>query len=245
MAKKFLTAVLAVLAIGLTFSACKKEKKEDGDLTRKYFPLTFGKYVTYDVDSIYYNEILCTQYRVKSQLKYVVSDTFTDRSTYFNREHYIVDVYSRPYDGAVWKPQAVFFVNPTANGLNWIQDNVKYTKLRFPVVEGFSWKGNEQSPNDPEFFYLKDWNYQYRDYGKAYNTGKVNFGNTVTVLEQDENVNYPGVDSGVAAYRTFSKAVYAYNIGMVYREITHWTYKPNNSKCVNGYSVVMRAVDHN
>jgi hypothetical protein len=246
MTKKILTFLLLAAIGTTTFVSCKKYSEPKTDPTRNYFPLTFGRSVTFDVDSIYYNEALCTQYRVKSQMKYVVTDTFSDRKNFNNKLSYILDVFSRPYAGAMWKPISVIILNPTATGLNWTQDNVKFTKMMFPIQDGFSWKGNAAAPvNDADFTFLKDWNYQYRDFRKSYNTGFVNFDNTVTVLENDESVNYPNVDSGVAAYRTYSKAVYAYNVGLVYRELTHWTYQADNSQCVNGYSVVMRAIDHN
>ncbi len=246
MTKKILAFLLVVAVCSGTFLSCKKHHDAKTDATRNYFPLTFGKSVTFAVDSIYYNDTLCTQYRVKSQLKYVVTDTFSDRKNFNNKLSYILDVFSRPYEGGVWKPISVIILNPTATGLNWTQDRVKYVKLMFPITEGFSWKGNANAPvSDADFAFLKNWDYEYRDFRKSYNTGYVNFDNTVTVLENDESVNYPGVDSGVAAYRTYSKAVYAYNVGLVYRELTHTTYRANNKQCLQGYTVVMQAIDHN
>ncbi len=246
MTKKIFTFLLLIAISSASFISCKKHNDDTTDPTRNYFPLTFGRSVTFAVDSIYYNEVTCSQYRVKSQMKYVVTDTFTDRKNFTYKLSYILDVFSRPYEGAIWKPISVIILNPTATGLNWTQDNVKYTKMMFPVQNGFSWKGNASAPvNDSDFSFLKNWNYTYQDYHQSYNTGYVNFDNTVTVLENDESVNYPAIDSGVAAMRTYSKAVYAYNVGLVYRELTHWTYRANSSQCVNGYTVVMQAIDHN
>lgn len=246
MTRKYIVSALLAATVTIIAGSCKKYHNDNTDPTRNYFPLTFGKYVTYAVDSIYYNDLTCTQYRTKSQLKYAVTDTFTDRNNFSYKLSYIVDVFSRPYDGAPWRPVGVIMLNPTANGLNWTESNVKYVKMMFPVKEGFSWKGNEYAPvEDTDYFYLKDWNYEYRDLQKSYNTDYVNFDNTVTVLEDDEFVNYPWVDSGVSAMRNYSKSVYAYNVGLVYRELTHWTYKGDLSQCKNGYSVIMRALDHN
>ncbi|MCF8450901.1 MAG: hypothetical protein K9G49_13595 [Taibaiella sp.] len=246
MTNKIFTFLLLAAISTASFISCKKHSEPKTDITRNYFPLTFGKSVTFAVDSIYYNELTCSQYRVKSQMKYVITDTFTDRRNFTSKLSYILDVYSRPYEGAAWRPQSVIILNPTVTGLNWSQDNVKFIKMMFPIEEGFTWKGNVNAPvNDSDFSFLKNWNYQYRDLRKSYNTGFVNFDNTVTVLENDESVNYPGVDSGVAAYRTYSKAVYAYNVGLVYRELTHTTYQAYNSQCLNGYSVVMQAIGHN
>ena len=243
---KQILSVLSLVAICfISLSSCKK-KDTTSDPTRNYFPIGLGKYVTYEVDSTYFNDITCTKYEVKSQMKYVVTDTFTDRSNFTNKLSYIMDVYSRAYDGGVWTPLRVILLNPTTNSLNYTQDNVKYVKLMFPIVEGFSWLGNINAPkNDPEFDYLRNWSYKYTDYHLSYNTGYLNFDNTVTVQEDNESINYPGVDSGVAAIRTFAKEVYAYNVGMIYKEWTHWTYRANNAQCVNGYTVVMKAIDHN
>jgi hypothetical protein len=94
---------------------------------------------------------------------------------------------------------------------------------------------------------LQDWNYQYKDQEQSFNNGKAFFDNTVTVLEADETVNDPETMPDSYASRTFAKEVYGYDVGMVYREMTHWTYdgSPGQSRFRRGYSVVMRAVDHN
>jgi hypothetical protein len=236
-------SLVAICCVSLY--SCKK-KDTAADPTLNYFPIILGHYVAYNVDSIYYNEDLCTQYEVKSQMKYVITDTFTDRKNYTNRLTYIMDVYSRPYDGGFWNPIRTIMVNPTTKGINYTQDGVKYIKLMFPIVNDFSWAGNANVPTtDTDFAYQLNWNYQYKNMRMSYNTGYLNFDNTVTVNEDNESINYPGVDSGVAASRTFAKEVYAYNVGMIYKEWTHWTYKAHNAQCVNGYTVVMKAIDHN
>ncbi len=44
--------LVAICVMGL-FS-CKKYHQSNTDPTLEYFPLTFGKYVTFNVDSVYY-----------------------------------------------------------------------------------------------------------------------------------------------------------------------------------------------
>ena len=136
--------------------------------------------------------------------------------------------------------------NTPQTDILYSQSGIQFEKLVFPINEGISWKGNRfVDLTDVDNQYLKNWNYIYQNVGKPYNTGLSNFSNTVTVLENNETVNYPAIDSALDAYRIFAKAVYAYNVGMVYKEWTYWTYKAYDDKCVNGYSVVMRAYDHN
>jgi hypothetical protein len=254
MTKRILSvSLLAVICFTAIFS-CKKTPQSNEDATRNYFPLTLGKYVTYSVDSVYYHDNPCVQYERKLQMKYAISDTFTDKK---KRLSYIMDVFSRPYDGGDWKQTSVILITPTPAPLATInspamvnllytQDQTQYIKLMFPIANGFSWAGNQYANvGDSAFMYLKNWSYTYQNMGLSYFNGLLNFDKTVTVMEDDESVNYPDVNGGVPSYRTFAKEVYAYNVGMIYKEWEHWTYKPNNAQCLNGYRVVMQAIDHN
>lgn len=110
-----------------------------------------------------------------------------------------------------------------------------------------TWPGNQYAQvEDSLFMYLKNWNYVYQNYHLSYFNGLVNFDNTVTVLENDENVNYQNVDSIVSGYKTYAKEVYAWNVGMIYKEWTHYTWGlPDTTQYRTGYSVIMRAIDHN
>ncbi len=261
MHKKIFSGLLLV-AICFAVSSCKKSNNSTTDPTMNYFPIKFGHYVTYSVDSVYYigagNNYFgfdtCTRFEVKSQLKYSIDDTFRDAQ---NRLSYIMDVYSRPYDGGYWQGSSVILITPTettvtdlnapvTQSLLYTQDRTQYVKLIFPISNGYTWKGNQFAEvNDPTFAYLNNWNYTYQNYHLSYFNGQINFDNTVTVLEDNENVNYTNVDSGVAGYRTFAKEVYAYNVGMVYKEWTHYTWNAFDASCWNGYSVIMKAIDYN
>ena len=258
MSKKILPIILAGAFCFTTFFSCKKTTVATGDQTVNYFPISLGKYVTYDVDSVVYiGDTLCNQYETRTQLKYAIDDTFRDN---LNRLSYIMDVFSRQDDGGKWVAIRTILLTqgiipplvlpapagvPTSNIL-YSQDGTQYEKLVFPIVNGQSWPGNQfVSSVDPSLQYLQNWTYSYQDLGKPYNNGYNNYQNTVTVLEDNESVNYPQIDSALTAYRIYEKEIYAYNVGMVYKEFTHWTYQPYNAKCVNGFTVVMRATDHN
>jgi hypothetical protein len=233
------------ILLALCFSvlvSCRKYHPVTTDLTRAYFPLTLGKYVIYNVDSTYYYGSAGTQAHVSSQIMYSITDTVT-----YNRQpSYIMNVYVRPYNGAVWQPSSVIFITPTTNGLLYYQDGTEYVKMMFPVADSMTWPGNQYAPTmDSAKAFLQGWTYKYQGVDFNYFNGNINFSNTVTVLEDDENVNYQNVDSNVAGYRTYAKEVYAYNVGMIYKEWTHYTWgAPDTANNRNGYSVVMSAVDY-
>jgi hypothetical protein len=243
MTKKILPFLLLVAIVCVSFFSCRKVNVSTTDITRNYFPLQFGKYVTYAVDSTYFTGSNCSQLEVKSQMKYSITDTFRDSKS---RLSYIMDIFTRPYDGGIWQASGVIYVTPVADSIFYTQDQTQYLKLIFPIANGTTWMGNKYAViQNPTFSYLAGWNYVYQNYNYPYNNGLLNFNNTVTVLEDDESQNYPNIDSQVSANRTYAKEVYAYNVGMIYKEWTHWTYKPDSAQCVDGYTVIMKAIDHN
>ena len=263
MAKRIVPVLLISVLCLTSFFSCKKTQVSNADGTLNYFPIRLGKYVTYAVDSIIYSSPMGLEDTVglktetNTQLKYSITDTFRDN---LGRLSYIMDVFARPYDGSDWKQVRVITLTPApiapltltpppntpTNCLLYTQDGAQIEKMVFPIVEGINWPGNQYvAVADSQFMFMKNWNYTYQNMRLSYNNGYVNFPNTVTVLEDNESVDYPVIDSAVYAYRTYAKEVYGYNIGMVYREFTHWIYHPYNAKNVQGYSVVMRAIDYN
>ncbi len=242
MTKKTLLGLSLVAICFIALFSCKKSPLSKADITRNYFPLQFGKYVTYAVDSVYYLDTLI-RYEVKSQMKYSITDTYTDSK---KRLNYIMNVYTRPYDGADWQSNSIITLQSNDTAILYSQDQNQYVKLMFPIANGVSWKGNEYvKVADPDKAYFANWNYTYSNYRISYFNGIVNFENTVTCNEDDESSNYLYVDSQVAAYRTYAKEVYAYNVGMIYKEWTHWTHNADTTQFKNGYSVIMQAIDHN
>jgi hypothetical protein len=242
MIKKILPLLLLVALCVAALFSCKKSSKSNVDASVNYFPLQYGKYVTYAVDSIYYIDSSCERIEIKSQMKYSITDT----TTYLNKPSYIMDVFSRPYDGSDWKQISVIIVTPTTEGLLFFQDQNKYLKMVFPVANDVTWAGNKYVQiQDTTKSYLRNWIYKYQNYHLSFNNGLVNFDNTVTVSENNLDINYPTVDSAVNASSTYAKEVYAYGVGMIYKEWTHTTYKADTSKCLQGYRVVMRAIEYN
>ncbi len=200
---------------------------------------------------------VCRQLETRTQLKYGISDTFRDKQ---NRLSYIMDVYFRPDNASIWTKSRVILLTPAdiiqtttappagtpVTSLLYNQDGAQFIKMVYPIQQGLTWAGNANiDVKDPSLSFYKNWQYTYQDVNKSYNNGYVNYDNTVTVIEDNESVNYPQLDSAVFAYRIYAKEVYAFNVGMVYKEWTHWDYLPTNEKCITGFTVIMRAIDHN
>jgi len=245
MNKKLFPALLLSSLFMLALFSCKKESenKYGTDLSRGYYPLDFGRYVVYDVDSTIWDDFHQVKTVHKYQMRYTVADTFRDNT---NRLSYRIDVHIRKTDTFEWQPHRVINVTPTTTSLELSELNLRYIKLVFPVANNIEWKGNSLIPaGDQDYQYFQDWTYQYTGHEEPFNDGKSYFDNTITVLQTDQKLNDPETMPDNFAELTYSKEVYGFDIGMVYREMTRWTYDPTQSKFRKGYSVVMRAVDHN
>jgi hypothetical protein len=238
----------AIAASVLLFASCEKktEKNYGSDATRGYYPLNKGQYITYDVDSVLYDDFTGDSVQKHCQVRYTTLDTFTDNQ---NRLSYQVAVHKRNSDTLSWETSDVFFATPTATGLEVVQNNLRFLKLAFPVSNSYTWNATSNiATNDPDLTYFKDWMFKYSNKGNGYNNGRAQFDNTVIVDQIDHSLNIP-VTQGVYSERTFGREVYAYDIGLVYREAIHWTYDQNGAtppvSAKKGWSVIMRAIDHN
>jgi hypothetical protein len=239
----FILLVPMLFAIG--FVGCKKSG--DGvkfNLGTGYFPLQKGSYVTYDVDSILWIDTSGLQIEKTYQLQYVIKDTFTDAGK--NLQYVFYSYRKDANTKGAWVPNDVFYVSVSDTGYVETKDELRYIKLLMPIETGTNWDGNRLIPiHDAEFSYFANWTYSYQNIDQAYFNGNLDFPKTLTVTESDQTINDIVSEPDTTASRTFFKEIYADNVGLVYGEYTHWTYDPLIANYRKGYSVIMKATDHN
>jgi hypothetical protein len=246
MRKILFPSLIAIAALSTTLASCSKDSEDISEISQghKYAPYEIGKYVLYDVDSTYWDDFLRTDVHTRCQLRYNVVDTFRDDQ---GRLSYVVDVLYRPTSGDPYKPADVIYATPTSGSLEFSQKNLKFLKLVFPVSNGKSWNGNAMIPLGDEDYVEYDnnkWSYTYANADQPYDPGNNLYEHTVTVNQIDDALNNPDVDSTVYAYRNYSQEIYAYNVGMVYKERIYWVYQPTIG-ARKGYEVIMKAVENN
>jgi len=249
MRNTLLKSFLGLSAAALFFVSCTKETTDLSDMNKghDFAPFEIGKYIVYDVDSLYWDDLLRAQIPRRCQLRYDVADTFRDGA---GRLSYVINVQIRENESVPYRPNDVIKVTPTANNLIWSQKNIDYIKLVFPVSNGESWNGNALIPlgdQDYEEFDNENWKYTYADFDQDYKPGAKLYEHTVTVNQIDDRLNDPDVDSTAYAYRNYAQEIYAYGVGMVFRERIYWVFQPQpgGSGYRKGYSVIMRAVENN
>jgi hypothetical protein len=244
---KRLLPLLLLAFLAIAGASCNKTENDSlvyEEPTRGFYPLQVGRYVVYDVDSITWNNFDCTKKTRHLQMRYMVADTFTDDA---GRPSYRVDVEQRDNPDSAWAASQVFYATPTNTSIEVVMQNLRFEKLIFPIRESKQWFGNRAiDTTEPNLSQYGGWVYRYSDYLKPYNNGRLDFGSTVTVVAVDDSVNNPETMPDAYAERNYFREVYAYAVGMVYREATYWTYDPANpsTACRKGFSVVMRAIQY-
>ena len=241
--RKIYSILLGVAAGSLLFASCTREtiKPGPGD-SEKYFPLQVGKYILYDVDSVIYDDFNQVTNHIPYQLRYDVVDSFRDNQ---GRLSYTINVIKRKNSSEPYSVADVIHVTRTNTSLEWVQKNARLIKMVYPIAEGKSWNSNAYITNLDDTlkeYHNYNWNSHYVNVDKPFNPGNNPFEHTVTVNGIDETINVP--DTNVFAARNYSQEIYAYNVGLVYRERIFWEYQPNVGYR-KGYEVLMRAVEQN
>lgn len=195
--------MLAIVAV----SCVKKQIPADESLLGlDYFPKTIGKFVVYDVDSTVYTEIPSDTLTFKYRIKEKLVESFIDNEGHTAlRLERSIKMYSAslPYDSMPWQVKEAWMVNADNQRVQVQENNIRYTKLIFPVEENASWNGNAGN-NLGEAFY----SYDYIDKKETLNGQKLN-----AVLL----VNQKNKRTLISYENNFEK--YAKGIGLVQRQI--------------------------
>lgn len=206
----------------LCLTSCNKETVTlpPLDLKLEYYPLEVGKYLTYAVDSVVYDPVVggIDQDSVRLYVKEVVADTFRDDTGVLL---YRVNRFERYSDSLPWQLAKVVAIGvENKKSAIRLEDNLRFSKMIFPPIQGKRWEGN--SAFDPYrefsvagervqifldlFFFISEVDEPWEVSGFA-------FDSVTTVVA----TNFPSTCS--LHFREIEER-YAKHIGLVFRE---WT----------------------
>ncbi|MBC7861684.1 MAG: hypothetical protein IAF38_01845 [Bacteroidia bacterium] len=231
---KFIKFLVFLLPFAMLVS-CKKDKPvaEKPDLGYDYYPDQLGRYVIYDCDSTVYQQIYDSTKIYKFQIKEVIDSLFTDNqgrpALRISRYKKLISIYSGftlPNTSIIlntdtvlftdsFKIQDVWWANKTTTTAEVVEENNRYTKLIFPVEENKTWNGNANNTLGP-------WDYEYINMDEPLTLGTLSFDKTCHVNQFNSQ--------GIVIYKKIYDEKYARGVGMIYKEITDYTWKVNGSQ---------------
>ncbi|MES1221547.1 MAG: hypothetical protein ABUT20_38965 [Bacteroidota bacterium] len=252
-----ITRLSLLAAVVFSFYSCDKTTTEDfqSDNLSDYIPLSIGKYITYRIDSTVYTNFGRTTEIHKYQVKHIIDAQITDN---LGRPSYRVFRYLNDSTASKsWLPAGTYFITPLSTQVEVIEDNLRFIKLRLPVKDGGTWKGNKYiSANPYAALYnfsndddMEDWDYEFDGGSSSFSYAGKNYTNVYSIEEANEAYNVPITDPNSYASKIRAVEKYSKNIGLVYREYELWEYQPNpggsGGPFKTGFGIKMWMVDHN
>lgn len=187
----------------LSFFSCKKETDQTDleaykpERLKELIPLEAGKYITYRVDSLYFNNFGRVPEIHSYQVKHVVDAEIMDN---IGRPSFRVYRYIRAADGTgEWSANGSYFITLADDQAEMVEDNFRVITLHLPLKEGFTWKGNKHFPSDAyeSLGYafnndnsMMNWEFNYSSITDTINFNQQIIDNVITV-SQVEEINVP------------------------------------------------------
>jgi hypothetical protein len=253
---KLLRFPLAGLLLLFGAQACNDKKIDlQSPTLEEYFPMQAGKYITYRLDSTvttqFGSDTTVRSYRFRDRFDALITDGEGRPAWRVYR------TISNVAGTSPYVPNNTFTATPV-NGdwVEWNENNLRFMKLRFPILEGFTWPGNSfidaSSINSP-VRYLEGWNYVYENIGQPITINGKTYNNTLTVLQRNEVVPEGPFNPNFFKQWDYSIEVYASGIGLIYKNFDHKVWQPPTPPPDarpgfyedGSYRVVLSIIDHN
>jgi len=221
-----------VFFLGVVFFSCKKDKEiiPSVDFGYNYFPNDVGRYVIYQVDSIYANnpnQFDSTRYLLKE----LIAATFLDNS---NRPTLRIERYYRMYHfntqsyDSAWSAPKVWTANRTQNSLEKKEENITYLKLVFPVQKDKQWNGNV---------------YNMIGY-KEYQITSVDQHETINAVYFDSVATVTQLDEKNIILTQIEKEKFARNVGLIYKQKDSLSKQGFNFVDTTGYRFTQKIISY-
>jgi hypothetical protein len=236
-------------------ASCSKTETYPTVTLGTYYPLSVGKYIIYRMDSLVFVNSGETMQTNSYLAKDTIDGTLLDNTgqTMYRVHRFLTDT----LESQPWQDDITYTVTPTTNTVELVENNLRFIKLTEPFSLGEIWDGNAYLGDYPyQSFYgafpsqsgIQSWEYSYENIGQPYNTGSVNFSNTITVQEANDSTNLPLPNDSVYASKSYGLEVYASGIGLIYKSYIQWDFQPATSNLpgfYEGFGVTERIVAHN
>ena len=225
--RKYFFLILAI-PIFLSLQFCKKQRDQFSVMpVSAYYPTQVGKYIVYQMDSTVFTNFETTKEIHSYQVKDIIDAEITDN---MDRPSFRIRRMIRDSAGTKpWTDIATFMVTPLANSIEYVENNLRYIKLKAPVKENYFWQGNSYINAEGALSYLNLWEYNYINVDQPYSIDNTLIENTVTVLHIDESTGDPLSSPNNIASKNYSMEVYGKDIGLIYKDLIHWLYQKNNT----------------
>ncbi len=215
--------VLAVFSAFLL--SCNKSETEGpviDDFGYDFFPLEVGRSWEYEVDSVIYDPAVggTAVDSSRAYIRELIADTLHDNT---GQIWYRVERYYRRSDTLAWQVEKVLTLSRDEQRATRMEDNLRFTKLVFPVEAGKSWNGNAFFDDTRTVFVagesismFRNWQYRILEAGVPATINGMEFNDVIIIQNADNRYLNNFLELRLATEQ------YARNIGLIFREVHIW-----------------------
>ncbi len=190
-----------------------KETLDPQKIGYQYYPIEVGSYRIYDVVDVHFpfiGDSDTTQYQLKELVQGIYRQEREDTAYYLHR-------FSRSHHEDEWQLDSIWTVRKSPRNIVVVENNTPVIKLIFPVSIGASWDSNAMNAEESAV-------YSISNMGDAFEKGDRSFENTLHVVEEN--------NMDIVINERYREAIYAENIGLVYKEIRYIDYCATTVECL-------------
>lgn len=200
-------AVFFALFSVLYFVSCKpKTETYPFNEAKNYFPIVVGKYIAYQVDSIYFDNLTMTSDTFSWQERRLIDTAWIDAAG-DSASRIIISI--RDNDSMPWSNVKQWYCNYDANTVQVVEENLRYIKLSSPVKKDVEWMGNQFINATGSLEYLNGWNYKLTSVDQTESFKGLSFDLVSTVTQLDE-------ENAIA--KSYCVEKFQRGLGMIYKE---------------------------
>jgi hypothetical protein len=204
---KYQGSVWSMVAF-LLLMDCSTNENKPSDAA--YFPLKVGNTWIYNIEETAILRAACTDDGVtisNYEMRVVVADSFPDTDQSFT---YLMQRSKRLKTTDAWTELDTWTSSLSGGKIINNESNINFVKLVIPIADNIVWNGNQYN-NRLELNGLNVDEYKATLVGQPYtNPSAMNFTKTVSVVQNDQQKNL--------LYRDSRLEVYAFGVGLVYKE---------------------------
>lgn len=195
------TFIALFLLLLIASPGCKKEDAPPPiDLGHAYFPTDTGRWIDYDVDTVWRNDITGVTDSLKYHLREKITEDFTDPE---GRAAQRLIRYRQDTASGNWVPKDVWWQVRTTTQVERAEENQRRIKLIFPPRTGQYWNTNALNTE-------REYELTYEEVDVPWSINGMSFDSTLLV-----KTTYP--NNPVITNTYYER--YAKHIGLIYRQV--------------------------
>ncbi len=189
--------LVIIISILFIIISCNKQNSVYPAFFYDYYPANVGSWLEYEVIDITHNTFGSDT--LNYYLKEIRVGEFIDNEGEVSQR---IERYWKFNISDEYEIKDVWYGKLTSTTAEKVEENIRYTKMIFPIKQGQYWNGNAYNN-------LEEWEYSYDSIHEPYIINNITYDSTVRVIQRD---NFNALD-----YENCYE-IYAKNIGVVYKQ---------------------------